>query len=212
MSAADMAKAEADLNARFAKLSGKTPASNSGSAPTAAASGVDETDLADRLAKLGPSKYPNVSEQPKKTQDLEVQMALDYARKHPADSAKGVQDPDVAALLQQINSGASDQALAQFITNFEGGTSTSASTRAPGTTTAIDNDEVAQIIQQAKEYARFKSDVPDDNSDKDMDSSSSVSESSSDEDSDSDIEDHGKKKSRKSASSKSKRKSRWNLF
>jgi len=201
-----MASAEADLHARFAKLTGRSPGHPGMSSADSANLSNGESDLADRLAKLGPAKYPEPSEPPSK-QDYEVQMALDYARKHKQDESAGIDDPSLSALLAKISAGASDESLAQFITGFEGGT-----TGASGqSSAAASSSEVAQIIQQAKDYARFKSDAQHD-SDSDA-GKDSLTESESSSSSESDDSDSPKKGRRKSKPRNSKqRKSGWKLF
>ena len=140
-SQAELAREEAALRERFAALQGGGSASAS-----AASSAAAEDALAARLAKLGPSQFPDLNDDAaqRPREDLEVQMALQTVARESASEGEPAPDPRVEELLRSLGSDAvadkSDAALAQLL----------------GQADAHDDADVDAIIKQARDYARFE--------------------------------------------------------
>jgi hypothetical protein len=140
-SQAELAREEAALRERFAALQGAGTASASASVATSAAT---EDALAARLAKLGPSQFPDLDDDTvrRPREDLEVLMALQTAARESSSNSEAAPDPRVEALLRSLGGDAvtdkSDEALAMLL----------------GQSDAQDAD-VDAILKQARDYARF---------------------------------------------------------
>jgi hypothetical protein len=138
-SQAELAREEAALRERFAALQVGGTASASSASSTAA-----EDALEARLAKLGPSQFPDLNDDAAQLprEDLEVQMALQTVARESASEGEPAPDPRVEALLRSLGSDVvadkSDAALAQLL----------------GQADSHDAD-VDAIIKQARDYARF---------------------------------------------------------
>mmetsp|Transcript_21842 Transcript_21842/g.40937 ORF Transcript_21842/g.40937 Transcript_21842/m.40937 type:complete len:306 (-) Transcript_21842:12-929(-) len=198
-----------DLVARFEKLQAKNRST------------LTDEELEARIAKLGPSQFPNSSAVEGDEEDPEVFMALSAAAKANARQEtdelvnSGTIDPELANLLAQLSErNAGDDALSAMLGN-EG----------------ADSEQIDALIQQARDYARFgdlggqeeeetqrgeskkgRRKKHSEASESDSYSTSSASDSTSDSDSD-DSEYGRNKKSKKHGKGKKRAtKGRWGVF